>query len=77
MVPSPFAVLAWVRGAHYEVGQFVDLGQARQNCVLGGVEGDFSRQRSLTPQGLTRSANPWRGSTSGALIRWREALSAH
>jgi hypothetical protein len=76
MVPSPFAVLAWVRGAHYEVGEFVDLGQARQNCVLGGVEGHFSRQRSLTPQGLTRPANPRRGS-SGALIRWRDALSAH
>ena len=51
MAPTPFAVLAWVGRAHYEVGQFVNLGQARQNCILAGVEGDFSRRRQFPPQG--------------------------
>lgn len=68
MAPAPFAVLACVGDAHYEVGQFVDLGQARQNCIFGGVEGDFSRRRQFPPQGSTPPTHPWRGS-SGALIR--------
>jgi hypothetical protein len=76
MAPAPFALLAWVGRAHYEVGQFVDLGQARQNCILAGVEGDFSRRRQFPPQGLTPPAHPWRG-PSGASIRWRDFLSAH
>jgi hypothetical protein len=36
MWPAPFEVLVCVGPAHYAVGQFLDLAQARQNCVLEG-----------------------------------------